>query len=87
MEKVLLIDRTSIDMPQLRTACTFGIPDALRSLTWRLLLDYLPAQRDQWKPFLEAQRLNYDTMVDQLLSAGPSEPNEDHVCFIFFRYK
>ena len=79
VEKVLLIDKTSISMDELRSACTYGIPDALRPLAWRLLLNYLPPQRDEWKKFLQMQRENYDTMVEQLLTAGPSEPNGDHV--------
>ncbi|CAJ0935543.1 unnamed protein product, partial [Mesorhabditis belari] len=77
VEGVLLIEKLKIDMKELKSACSYGIPDLLRPIGWRLLLNYLPAERQLWKQFLKEHRANYDTLVEQLILLK-AESEEDH---------
>ncbi|CAI4230969.1 unnamed protein product [Auanema sp. JU1783] len=79
IEKVLLIENKVIDMNLLRQGCLYGIPEPLRPLAWRLLLNYLPSERSVWKEFLTLQRDNYDSLVDQMIvQPGAVAPKDDH---------
>ncbi len=52
-----------------REVCKFsflGVPDKLRSLTWRLLWNYLPHSRREWPAVLDAKRAEYRRFVDEL---------------------
>ena len=47
-EYIKVITQPKVDVKRLRQLCFYGVPDqpSLRSLTWKLLLDYLPPQRE-----------------------------------------
>ncbi|CAJ0583898.1 unnamed protein product, partial [Mesorhabditis spiculigera] len=78
VEEVLLLKKLKIDMKELKHACSYGIPDQLRPLGWRLLLNYLPTERAVWKRFLETQRENYDALVSQFIEGNDGENEGDH---------
>src|SRR5690606_11475541 len=46
----------------------YGVPDngRCRSLTWKLLLGYLPWDKTKWKQAFEDSRKNYAMFVDEL---------------------
>ncbi|CAO4386179.1 hypothetical protein L5515_018480 [Caenorhabditis briggsae] len=67
IEEVLLIANKKIDMNDLRAGCSYGVPESLRPLAWRLLLHYLPLERHKWQSFLADQRNNYDQMIEQII--------------------
>ena len=57
-------------MENLRRQCFAGIPDGQgrRALAWRLLFNYLPLRRKDWKEYLEKLRKLYQ----QFLGKTPS---------------
>ncbi|KAH7728019.1 TBC domain-containing protein c [Aphelenchoides avenae] len=67
IEQLLLIQNLSIDTAALREACTYGIPDLLRPLCWRLFLGGLPKERQEWLNVLKKQRAEYLGLVDNLI--------------------
>ncbi|CAL2050842.1 unnamed protein product [Caenorhabditis brenneri] len=67
IEEVLLIANKKIDLNELRAGCSYGVPESLRPLAWRLLLHYLPLERHDWQKFLAEQRKNYDDMIEQII--------------------
>lgn len=83
IEEVLLIANKKIDIKELRTGCSYGVPESLRPLVWRLLLHYLPLERQKWQSYLavrnkswrelgqlerfQEQRHNYDQMIEQII--------------------
>ena len=53
--------------------CVVGIPDdgGRRAICWKLLLNYLPVQKDKWGEFLEKKRsqyLNFISRIENILS-------------------
>lgn len=63
-----------------------GVPDSLRPLCWRLLLGYLPVQRQQWPVYLRKQREIYNSLIEDVIvhpdqsSVAPDHRTaEDHV--------
>uniref|UniRef100_A0A7E4W6M4 TBC1 domain family member 13 n=1 Tax=Panagrellus redivivus TaxID=6233 RepID=A0A7E4W6M4_PANRE len=77
IESLLLIENTVIDTKKLREACSYGIPDSLRPLCWRLFLDYLPRDRPNWKVVLAQQRAGYADLVENLI-VTPGEQEDRH---------
>uniref|UniRef100_A0A914WIC4 TBC1 domain family member 13 n=1 Tax=Plectus sambesii TaxID=2011161 RepID=A0A914WIC4_9BILA len=69
-----------IDLQQLRASSSSGIPESLRPLSWRLLLEYLPPKRAEWTEFLQKQRQNYGELVlDMIVRPGDSNSEQaDH---------
>jgi len=68
--KNLLSDEV-IDRKALRELCFNGIPDdsyAYRSLCWKLLLGYLPMQRNKWAETLESKRKLYQQFVIEMVT-------------------
>lgn len=47
----------------------YGVPDKrqLRSLTWKLMLNYLPFDKSLWKSTLEKNRQNYSVLMKELM--------------------
>ncbi|CAB3399689.1 unnamed protein product [Caenorhabditis bovis] len=67
IEQVLLIDNKKIDIDELRNGCSYGVPEQLRPLVWRLLLNYLPLERHKWPSYLKEQRATYDQLIEQII--------------------
>ncbi|KAM3725885.1 TBC1 domain family member [Dirofilaria immitis] len=79
LEKVLLLKNAEIDLGDLRLCCSFGVPDSLRPLCWRLLLGYLPVERQQWPVYLRKQREIYNSLVeDVIVHPGQSSKPRDY---------
>lgn len=60
---------TLIDFQKLIALSANGIPDypGLRQLYWRILLGYLPANREEWTEWLDSHRTLYSTWVRELM--------------------
>ncbi|CAI5455743.1 unnamed protein product [Caenorhabditis angaria] len=67
IEEVLLIANKKIDIDELRASCSYGVPEQLRPIVWRLLLNYLPLERQKWKAHLAEQRENYNILIEQII--------------------
>uniref|UniRef100_A0A0N4ZWW4 TBC1 domain family member 13 n=1 Tax=Parastrongyloides trichosuri TaxID=131310 RepID=A0A0N4ZWW4_PARTI len=68
IEHVLLIKNELISMDEVRNLSTYGINDQLRPLCWRILLNYLPLKRSEWKDKLTKYRNDYDSMVENIFT-------------------
>ncbi|KAI9598191.1 rab-GTPase-TBC domain-containing protein [Syncephalis fuscata] len=66
-----------IDMEELRRLCFQGVPDVpgMRALCWKLLLNYLPADKRQWDSHLNEQRETYYAFVRDLI-VEPGVPQD-----------
>lgn len=70
-----------INDTNLRQLCFGGIPEGKgrRSLSWRLLLNFLPMERKTWQDFLQNQRQLYAQLTDEIvLQPQSSKKCEDH---------
>ncbi|XP_058793517.1 TBC1 domain family member 13 isoform X1 [Phymastichus coffea] len=65
-----------VDPRQLKKLCFNGIPDqgSLRPLCWKLLLNYMPYERDKWNETLKQKRDLYKSFIDDLIVI-PGESN------------
>ncbi|XP_060083615.1 TBC1 domain family member 13-like [Ylistrum balloti] len=59
----------SIDRKRLGRLCFNGCPfeNGYRSICWKLLLNYLPKTKSQWKEVLSKQRELYNHFVDEMI--------------------
>ncbi|VDM97351.1 unnamed protein product [Thelazia callipaeda] len=85
LERVLLLENARINLADLRLCCSFGVPDSLRPLCWRLLLGYLPVERQQWPIHLRKQREFYNVLVEDVIVnpgvsfvEGNQQSTDDH---------
>lgn len=64
-----VLNEDNIDLTNLRKICFHGIPDegGLRSLCWKLLLNYLPLTRSNWNDTLKRKRDLYNRFIDDLI--------------------
>ncbi|KXJ21818.1 TBC1 domain family member 13 [Exaiptasia diaphana] len=78
-----------INIRRLRMLCFNGIPDdsGIRALCWKLMLGYLPLERESWSKFLGTQRSTYKQFVHEIIveqsrgvksGAHGSETHVDH---------
>ncbi|XP_022908310.1 TBC1 domain family member 13 [Onthophagus taurus] len=70
-----------IDLKTLKKLCFNGIPDTagFRPLCWKLLLGYLPPERESWKDTLEKNRRLYKNFIDDLVVLpGTEDANGDN---------
>lgn len=59
----------NINFEKLRKLCFNGIPDTpgVRSLCWKLLLNYLPLRKKEWSSFLDKQRNTYMQYLNEII--------------------
>jgi len=72
-----LLQEPCVDLKKLRKLCFYGIPDkpSLRALLWKILLDYLPAEKADWTGHLSKQRNIYRKYVEDLV-VHPDDLNQ-----------
>jgi hypothetical protein len=53
----------------------------IRSLVWKILLDYLPDRKNKWITFLEANKKLYEKILidnfDSIIKKRPNEPIQE----------
>lgn len=74
----------TVDMRRVHALASQGVPDGLRAVYWKLLLGYLPPERDLWPSVLESSRHSYHDLLQTLLTDPEQAADSDHVCFCFF---
>ncbi|XP_015112066.1 TBC1 domain family member 13 [Diachasma alloeum] len=72
------LNEEEIDISHLKRICFHGIPDegGLRSLCWKLLLNYLPLTKSDWEETLKRKRDLYNTFIADLI-VMPGEKTHD----------
>ncbi|XP_011622477.1 TBC1 domain family member 13 isoform X3 [Amborella trichopoda] len=68
------VSQKVIDMERLQRLASFGVPDegGFRATVWKLLLGYLPLERDSWDIELSKNRSKYAALKEELI-LNPSE--------------
>jgi len=61
-----ILQQDTIDIAALQQLSHSGVPEELRSIVWKLLLGYLPANKSQQEAELTARRLEYLDLVDSV---------------------
>ncbi|XP_065218304.1 TBC1 domain family member 13 [Planococcus citri] len=76
------LSQDEINMNTLRSLCFNGIPEekGLRPLCWKLLMNYLPPERNSWSKTLTMQRNLYNQFIDEMIVTPGSDTNEDTSC-------
>ncbi|XP_022084315.1 TBC1 domain family member 13-like [Acanthaster planci] len=64
-----LLSKPKIDFKMLHQMCSNGIPDCpgLRCDCWRLLLNYLPANTEEWPKVYQSQRELYKQFLQEMI--------------------
>ncbi|XP_020284448.1 TBC1 domain family member 22B isoform X2 [Pseudomyrmex gracilis] len=73
----LLLEASVLNLDELRQLSWSGVPAKLRSVTWRLLSEYLPANLERRQPALERKRLDYWNLVKQYYDVERDEGFQD----------
>lgn len=73
----LLLEASVLNLDELRQLSWSGVPAKLRSVTWRLLSEYLPANLERRQHALERKRLDYWNLVKQYYDVERDEGFQD----------
>lgn len=65
-----ILQASTVSLPDLRSAAWSGVPEEVRTMTWQLLLGYLPANSDRRVTTLERKRKEYLDGVKQAFGEG-----------------
>uniref|UniRef100_A0A8C4N5B9 TBC1 domain family member 13 n=1 Tax=Eptatretus burgeri TaxID=7764 RepID=A0A8C4N5B9_EPTBU len=83
-----VLSQEKIDFVKLQNLCFHGIPheSGLRSVCWKIILNYLPVKRKEWPMFLKTQRALYMQFLQELVfhpasAKGPHQTNREDVTF------
>ncbi|CAI2164927.1 20418_t:CDS:10 [Funneliformis geosporum] len=71
-----VLQSANIDLTELKKNSWIGIPDELRSITWQLLLEYLPCNADRQVKTLARKRKEYIDLISQTYSKGIAGLNQ-----------
>ncbi|KAF3783447.1 TBC1 domain family member 13 [Nymphaea thermarum] len=68
------LSKRVIDLTELRKLAAQGVPDSsgIRSIVWKVLLGYLPCNREIWPDEMRKKRVQYEAFKEELL-INPSE--------------
>ncbi|XP_034937262.1 TBC1 domain family member 22B [Chelonus insularis] len=72
-----LLEASLLNLDELRQLSWSGVPAKLRSITWRLLSEYLPANLERRQQVLERKRLDYWNLVKQYYDTERDEAFQD----------
>ncbi|KAL7294851.1 hypothetical protein TKK_0011778 [Trichogramma kaykai] len=73
----VLLESSLLNLDELRQLSWSGVPAKLRSVTWRLLSEYLPANLERREHVLERKRLDYWNLVRQYYDTERDEGFQD----------
>ncbi|XP_045509627.1 TBC1 domain family member 13 isoform X2 [Colias croceus] len=73
-----LLAKDEVDMKALQKLAFKGVPDkkGLRSLVWKILLHYIPPEKNSWESYLQKKRQLYKQLIDEII-VSPGGP-KDH---------
>ncbi|ODV59487.1 GTPase-activating protein GYP1 [Ascoidea rubescens DSM 1968] len=76
-KKILLTSNSIIDLNNLKKLSWNGIPMEFRSISWQLLLNYLPSNNDRRASTLKRKRKEYLDSINQLFNNSNDGPIKD----------
>ncbi|CAH0716547.1 unnamed protein product, partial [Brenthis ino] len=72
-----ILDQDVVDIEQLQKSAFNGVPDekGLRSLVWKILLHYIPLEKNDWQSTLTKKRQLYQQLIEEIIVSpgGPSD--------------
>jgi len=74
------LGESGLNLLNIRKLCFAGVPEGQgrRALAWRLLFNYLPADRTTWKDYLQRQRESYRQLLEEIVLRNNSSEEADH---------
>eukprot|EP00873_Tetraselmis_striata_P022466 jgi/Tetstr1/442730/TSEL_030820.t1 len=72
-----LLSEKTVDLEALRKVAWSGVPPHFRPVTWRLLLGYLPPNKDRREAVLKRKRREYLGMVPEFYGEGREQSEEE----------
>ncbi|XP_072292292.1 TBC1 domain family member 22B-like isoform X2 [Eucyclogobius newberryi] len=72
-----LLCAANTELDELRKHSWSGIPREVRPVTWRLLLGYLPANKERREHVLQRKREEYFGFIEQYYDSRSEEPHRD----------
>jgi len=79
-----ILNDAIVDLRVLRKLAWQGIPESFRAMTWKLLLEYLPTNRDRRESTLERKRKEYSDCVQKYFNVDEKDRTNDEQALFFF---
>lgn len=67
------LNNMCINIKEIAGLCLQGIPSScqiIRPICWKLVLNYLPAEKNRWKQVIELKRIQYETYLEKSFFSG-----------------
>ena len=76
-----LLASEKIDLKELEKHCFQGIPEnnTIKAKCWKILLRYLPLERDRWEEHLKSQRDLYSFYINLLFENPDNDPSNTNL--------
>lgn len=71
LDIIKILNSNNIDFLQLKRTIFEGLPDevpSLRSLGWKMIMNCLPLNIDEWEDFIDKKRLEYNETKDKIIT-------------------
>jgi len=71
IEIIKILNSTNIDFLHLKKIIFEGLPDdvpSLRSLSWKMMLNYLPLNLQEWENYIDKKRIEYVQLKDKIFT-------------------
>ncbi len=71
IEIIKILNSSNIDFIKLKKIIFDGLPDdcpSLRSLNWKMILNYLPLNLDEWENYIDTKRNEYNEIKNRIIT-------------------
>lgn len=71
LEIIKILNSSNIDFLQLKKMIFDGLPDdvpSLRSLGWKIIMNYLPLDLNEWENHIDKRRNEYNQIKDKIIT-------------------
>lgn len=71
LDIIKILNSSNIDFLQLKKIIFEGLPDdvpSLRSLGWKIIMNYLPLNLNQWENYIDNKRIEYNEMKEKIIT-------------------
>ncbi len=71
LDIIRILNSTNIDFLQLKRMIFEGLPDdvpSLRSLGWKMIMNYLPLNLNEWETYIDKKRIEYNEMKEKIIT-------------------
>ncbi len=71
LDIIKILNSSNIDFLQLKRMIFEGLPDdvpSLRSLGWKIIMNYLPLNLNEWENYIDKKRMEYNEMKEKIIT-------------------